>query len=101
MEKKQRLIFELIPSMFKSFEDTRLKAELPTKLEVFNNAMTLFRWALKASFAGKRIAAIDEENGTYETYDMPVLEHARSQGDDHTRRLASEFKPKRLASDHG
>jgi predicted HAD superfamily phosphohydrolase len=46
-----------------------------TKKELFNNALTLFEWAVKAKRAGRIIASIDEATGSAKELVMPALEN--------------------------
>jgi metal-responsive CopG/Arc/MetJ family transcriptional regulator len=51
------------------------ETKLSTRKDLFNNALTLFQWAVKAKRAGRIIASIDEESGTSKELVMPALEN--------------------------
>ncbi len=48
-----------------------------THKEFFNNAMTLFVWAIEQRQDNRIIASMDEQSGAYKELQMPALEHAR------------------------
>jgi metal-responsive CopG/Arc/MetJ family transcriptional regulator len=49
--------------------------KVSTRKDLFNNALTLFQWAVKAKKAGRIIASIEEESGTSKELVMPALEN--------------------------
>jgi metal-responsive CopG/Arc/MetJ family transcriptional regulator len=51
-------------------EETRLS----TRKDLFNNALTLFMWAVKAKRAGRIIASVDERQNIRELV-MPSIEN--------------------------
>jgi hypothetical protein len=53
----------------KMMEDTAIS----TKRDLFNNALTLFEWAIKEIKKGRVIAAIDEKENRYIALVMPSL----------------------------
>lgn len=53
----------------KMMEDT----DISTKRDLFNNALTLFEWAIKEIKKGRVIAAIDEKAGKQIELAMPSL----------------------------
>lgn len=53
----------------KMMEDTAIS----TKRDLFNNALTLFEWAIKEIKKGRVIAAIDEKENKYIALVMPSL----------------------------
>jgi hypothetical protein len=55
-------------------EETRLT----TRKDLFNNALTLFQWAVKAKKAGRIIASVDENQHIRELV-MPSIENIRSE----------------------
>jgi len=44
-----------------------------TKKELFNNALTLLKWAIKETRSGRYIASVDEKSGKYRELHMPIL----------------------------
>ena len=55
-------------------EETRLA----TRKELFNNALTLYWWAVKAKRAGRIIASVDENQNIRELV-MPSIENIQSE----------------------
>ena len=47
---------------------------IKTKKDLFNNALSLFEWALGEIKAGKIIASVDEKQDKYKQVIMPVLQ---------------------------
>jgi metal-responsive CopG/Arc/MetJ family transcriptional regulator len=59
-----------VAELDKLMEETRLT----TRKDLFNNALTLFQWAVKAKKAGRVIASIDENQRIRELV-MPSIEN--------------------------
>lgn len=59
----------------------RLKQEtgLNTHKELFNNALTLFDWAVRQRQQDRIIASMNEETRDYKELQMPALEYAASE----------------------
>ncbi len=59
----------------RALEIERLMAEcgIETKKDLFNNALTLLRWAVRESRKGHAIASVDEESGKFRELQMPIL----------------------------
>jgi hypothetical protein len=53
--------------------DTKLR----TRKDLFNNALTLFDWAVKQKKAGSVIAAVDQSQDIVKELVMPALENVR------------------------
>jgi len=54
------------------------KSKNSTRKDLFNNALTLFQWAVKAKRAGRIVASLDEETGAAKEILMPALENVRA-----------------------
>ncbi len=63
---------EQVAALDQLMVDTRLR----TRKELFNNALTLFEWAVKQKKAGRVIAAIDQSQDIVKELVMPSLENA-------------------------
>jgi metal-responsive CopG/Arc/MetJ family transcriptional regulator len=63
-----------VAELDKLMEETRLT----TRKDLFNNALTLFQWAVKAKKAGRIIASVDENQHIRELV-MPSIENIRSE----------------------
>ena len=71
-----RLQLEFPDGMVKVIEDLMSVAGLRTKKEFFNNAMTLFKWAIEERRSGRQIASVDGNCGVYRELRMPALDSA-------------------------
>jgi hypothetical protein len=49
---------------------------LSTYKDIFNNAVTLFEWAIRQRVDGRVIASLDERTKRYKEMTMPALEDA-------------------------
>jgi hypothetical protein len=63
-----------VAKLDKLMEETRLT----TRKDLFNNALTLFSWAVEAKKAGRVIASVDENQHIRELV-MPSIENIASQ----------------------
>jgi len=80
---------EMTAEMSKLIEVTGL----PTKKELINNALTLFRWAVQQCAQGYQIASITEDGQVHRELQMPSLEHAQLCGASGTRHSKSSWTP--------
>jgi metal-responsive CopG/Arc/MetJ family transcriptional regulator len=62
---------EQVAELDKRMAETKLR----TRKDFFNNALTLFDWAIKEKKAGRLIAAIDESQNIVKELLMPALEN--------------------------
>lgn len=69
-----RIQLDLPEEQVKELDDLMRETKLATRKELFNNALTLFQWAVKAKRAGRTIASIDESNQSAKELVMPSLE---------------------------
>jgi len=63
-----------------------------TYKDIFNNAVTLFEWAIKQRVEGRVIASLDERTKRYKEMTMPALEDA-------VRRAAASKSPQLATAD--
>jgi metal-responsive CopG/Arc/MetJ family transcriptional regulator len=63
-----------VAELDKLMEETRLT----TRKDLFNNALTLFLWAVKAKKAGRIIASVDEDHRIRELV-MPSIENIKAE----------------------
>lgn len=68
-----RIQFELPDDKVAELEKLMAESGIKTKKELFNNALTLFEWAIKERKAGKTIASVDEKAERYKELLMPAL----------------------------
>jgi metal-responsive CopG/Arc/MetJ family transcriptional regulator len=70
-----RIQLDLREDQVEELDELMKEAKLATRKELFNNALTLFQWAVKAKRAGRIIASFDEEDKTAKELVMPALEN--------------------------
>lgn len=56
--------------------DIKQATGLTTYKDIFNNAITLFEWAIRQRVGGRVIASLDERTKRYKEMTMPALEDA-------------------------
>jgi hypothetical protein len=56
--------------------DIKLATGVSTYKDIFNNAITLFEWAIRQRVGGRVIASLDERTKRYKEMTMPALEDA-------------------------
>ena len=81
-----RVQFELPPERLKEVEALMLECGVTTKKEIFNNALTLLKWAVKQVKAGNTVASVDDKQGRYRELTMPIFSNI--QPDETTSRIA-------------
>ena len=72
-----RIQLDLPDEQVKELDELMRETKATTRKELFNNALTLFQWAVKAKRSGRAIASIDEANGTAKEVVMPALENVQ------------------------
>lgn len=70
-----RIQLDLPEEQVKELDELMRETHIGTRKDLFNNALTLFQWAVKAKRSGRIIASMDEENGTAKELVMPALEN--------------------------
>jgi hypothetical protein len=68
-----RFQFEIDPEFWKSLEFYQELGRIPTKRELLNNALSLFKWAAKHKERGHSIVALDSSGKEYEL-ELPCLD---------------------------
>ncbi len=71
-----RIQLELEPERVNEIEKLMQLTGLRTKKDYFNNALTLFKWAISERSQGRQIASVDEANGKLRDLRLPALETA-------------------------
>ena len=71
-----RIQLDLPEEQVASLDELMAETKMRTRKELFNNALTLFDWAVKQKKAGRTIAAIDQSQGVVKELLMPALESA-------------------------
>lgn len=57
----------------REIEDLMKECGISTKKELFNNAVTLLKWAIEEKRKGRIIASVEEEGKKYRELQMPIL----------------------------
>jgi hypothetical protein len=73
-----RLQLEFPESRVKAIEELMSLTGILTKKDFFNNALTLFKWAIEERRAGRQIASLD--GGLYRELRMPALDSVEAAG---------------------
>ncbi len=69
-----RLQIELDPENMEELEEIQELGGLRTKKDLWNNAITLLKWAAREQARGAAIFSINEDEGLYKELEMPFLE---------------------------
>ncbi|MFW7382285.1 MAG: hypothetical protein ACOH5I_26040 [Oligoflexus sp.] len=80
-KKKERLVFELEPDEFQFFETLLGLTSIKKKIDLFNDALSLFRWAVKEAAKGRYIGSIDDEHKRVERFTTPGLDRVREKAE--------------------
>ena len=73
-----RIQLELPDEQVAALDELMNETKLRTRKELFNNALTLFEWAVKQKRAGLTIGAIDQSQDLVKELLMPALENISS-----------------------
>jgi metal-responsive CopG/Arc/MetJ family transcriptional regulator len=68
-----RIQFELPEDKVKELEGLMREANISTRKDLFNNALTLFEWAVSEKKAGNSIASVSEDRENFKELVMPSL----------------------------
>ncbi|MGD9364272.1 MAG: hypothetical protein PVH87_01135 [Desulfobacteraceae bacterium] len=74
--KNARINLELKKNKIAEIEKLMKIGQIATRKELFENAITLMKWSMKAKQDGKAIGFLGE-NSTFHEIVMPVLENAK------------------------
>ena len=78
MPETVRIQFELSVEKVRELEKLMAEAEVPTKKDFINNALTLLVWAIEETRAGRVIASLDQSSKHYKELVMPLLSNISS-----------------------
>lgn len=76
--KTVRLQFEIPEDRLQSLDELMEEAGIKTRTELFNNAMTLLRWAVRHRKEGHSIASINHEDKSITELEMPIFQNVES-----------------------
>lgn len=68
-----RVQFEIPSDQAEQLKGLMRETKVRTKKDLFNNALTLLKWAVKEKKLGHEIVSIDENEKAYKELAMPVL----------------------------
>lgn len=68
-----RLQFELTEDRVKELDELIERLGLRTRVNLLNEALTLYEWAIHEREAGRIIASVDEKNDRYKEVELPGL----------------------------
>lgn len=71
-----RLQFDLNDERLKELDRLMQDCGIGTRKELFDNALTLFEWAVREVQGGHTIAAVNEAQKRYRELQMPALNRA-------------------------
>src|SRR3712207_1548361 len=69
-----RLQVEIEPEHMEELEELQVLGGLRTKKDLWNNAITLLKWAAREEARGASICSINEEEGTFKELELPFLQ---------------------------
>jgi len=73
-----RVQLDLPEEQVRELDELMKEAKIATRKDLFNNALTLFQWAVKSKRAGRIIASLDEKSGNAKELVMPALENIQA-----------------------
>ena len=72
-----RIQLDLPDEQVAELDELMRETKMRTRKDLFNNALTLFGWAIKEKKAGRLIASIDESQEVIKELLMPALQQVR------------------------
>jgi hypothetical protein len=69
-----RIQIELTEGRVRELNDLMVRCGLSTKKDLFNNALSIFEWAVEEVASGNVVAAVNKTDQRYEVLRMPVLD---------------------------
>ena len=76
--KTVRIQFEIPEERLESLDALMEEAGIKTRTELFNNGMTLLRWAIRQRREGRAIASIDFDSERFREMEMPIFENIKA-----------------------
>lgn len=73
--KTVRIQYEIPEDRLEALDALMEEAGMKTRTELFNNATTLLRWAIRQRREGRRIASIDYDDKSFRELEMPIFEN--------------------------
>jgi len=69
--------FDLSEDRLTQLKNVMETCGIATQKELFNNALSLFEWAVKQRQDGRVISSVDDRNMKWKELSMPVLDNVR------------------------
>jgi hypothetical protein len=85
--------FDLLPDRLAEFEQLMEWCDLRTRKDLFDNAMTLFEWAVYEVRNGNQIASHNPTNDHVEVIRLPVLDNAARRAKSRPIKLVPSKEP--------
>lgn len=79
----RRVQFDLMPDRLEDFDRLMSLCDLKTRKDLFDNAMTLFEWAVHEVRNGSEIASYNRSMDHVEVVRLPVLDNAARKARSH------------------
>lgn len=73
-----KIEFEISDWRMKDIDKSMEASGVVSRQDHFNNALTIFEWAIEEVSKGRLIASVDEENKKYSELVMPALTYAKN-----------------------
>jgi hypothetical protein len=80
---ERRVQFDVLPERLAEFDQLMTFCDLKTRRDLFDQAMTLFEWAVQEVRSGKEIASYQRSTDTIEVVRFPVLDNAARRAETH------------------
>jgi hypothetical protein len=77
VDSKTRVQFDMKDSKLTRLEELMNEAGIETRKDYFNNALSMFEWAIEELKKGRVIGTIDPQTGAYNQLVMPILSGIR------------------------
>ncbi|MBR8141173.1 hypothetical protein KDW46_02210 [Burkholderia vietnamiensis] len=77
---KTRIQFDIPQDQMEGIEKMSRAAGIATRKELFNNALTLFEWAVSQIEEGRSVCSITDDAKSYRELVMPWMKHAKNFG---------------------
>lgn len=81
----RRIQFDVLPERLDELDRLMALCDIRTRKELFDNAMTLFEWAVEVVRNGKNVAEYNKSSDHVEIVRLPVLENAARRAKTHAQ----------------
>jgi hypothetical protein len=81
----RRVQFDLAPQRISELDELIVLCDLKTRKDLFDNAMTLFEWAVHEVMSGNEVSSYNRSTDHVEVIRLPVLENAARKSKSHRK----------------